>query len=272
MLGLGARTVEAPRSEMLLLLVVLEALWAGGNTFETHIIGGREAVPHSRPYMVSLQKSGSHLCGGVLLCQDWVLTAAHCLTQPTQQLRLVLGLHVLGDPSLTCRIRKMVLHPKYKPAPHLENDLALLKLDGKVKPSKKIRPLDLPRGRQAVATGTRCSLAGWGQTHQPGNLARALQELDLRVLDTSMCNNSRFWHGDISPHMICLAADSKSQAPCKGDSGGPVVCRRGQVAGILSFSSENCTNIFKPPVAVAVAPYMSWIKNTLRHNSSPPSP
>lgn len=84
-----------------------------------------------------------------------------------------------------------------------------------MKPSKKIRPLDLPRGRQAVATGTRCSLAGWGQTHQPGNLARALQELDLRVLDTSMCNNSRFWHGDISPHMICLAADSKSQAPCK---------------------------------------------------------
>lgn len=60
--------------------------------------------------------------------------------------------------------------------------------------------------------------------------------------------------------------------PPQGDSGGPVVCRRGQVAGILSFSSENCTNIFKPPVAVAVAPYMSWIKNTLRHNSSPPSP
>lgn len=49
-------------------------------------------------------------------------------TPRTQQLRLVLGLHVLGDPSLTCRIRKMVLHPKYKPAPHLENDLALLKV------------------------------------------------------------------------------------------------------------------------------------------------
>ncbi|XP_040096224.1 granzyme M isoform X1 [Oryx dammah] len=193
-------------------------------------------------------------------------------TPRMQQLRLVLGLHVLGDPSLTCRIRKVVLHPEYKPAPHLENDLALLKLDGKVKPSKTIQPLALPRRRQAVATGTWCSLAGWGLTHQPGNPARALQELDLRVLDTRMCNNSRFWHGDISSHMICLAADSKSQAPCKGDSGGPVVCRRGQVAGILSFSSKNCTNIFKPPVAVAVAPYMPWIKNTLRHNSSPPSP
>ena len=76
-----------------------------------------------------------------------------------------------------------------------------------MKPSKTIQPLALPRGRQAVATGT--------QNHQPGNLARALQELDLRVLDTRMCNNSRFWHGNISSHMICLAADSKSQAPCK---------------------------------------------------------
>lgn len=272
MLVLGPRTVEAPGSKMLLLLVVLEALWAGGNTFETHIIGGRDAVPHSRPYMVSLQKSSVHQCGGVLLRQNWVLTAAHCLTQPTQQLRLVLGLHVLGENSLTYRIRKVVRHPEYKPVPHLENDLALLKLDGKVKPSRTIQPLALPRGRQVVATGTRCSVAGWGLTHQPGNLARVLQELDLRVLDTRMCNNSRFWHGNISSHMICLAADSKNQAPCKGDSGGPVVCKRGQVAGILSFSSESCTDIFKPPVAVAVAPYMPWIKKVLRHNGSPPSP
>lgn len=60
--------------------------------------------------------------------------------------------------------------------------------------------------------------------------------------------------------------------PPQGDSGGPVVCKRGQVAGILSFSSENCTDIFKPPVAVAVAPYMPWIKKVLRHNGSPPSP
>lgn len=83
------------------------------------------------------------------------------------------------------------------PPSHLPLPVPIAGREGEA--NKKIRPLDLPRGRQAVATGTRCSLAGWGQTHQPGNLARALQELDLRVLDTSMCNNSRFWHGDISP-------------------------------------------------------------------------
>uniref|UniRef100_A0A8D1VB40 Granzyme M n=1 Tax=Sus scrofa TaxID=9823 RepID=A0A8D1VB40_PIG len=249
-----------PPPMLLLLLLVLQA---GGNTFETHIIGGREANRNSHPYMVSLQKAGTHLCGGVLVHQQWVLTAAHCLVQPKELLRLVLGIHVLGDPSLTCHIREVVLHPDYKPPPHLENDLALLKLDGKVKPSRTIRPLDLPRGHRAVAAGARCSVAGWGLTHQGGKLAKALRELDVRVMDARMCNNSRYWHGDITPRMMCLEANSSNQGPCKGDSGGPVVCSRGHVAGILSFSSKACTDIFKPPVATAVAPYKSWIKKVI---------
>ncbi|NP_001289428.1 granzyme M isoform X1 [Mus musculus] len=100
-------------------------------------------------------------------------------------------------------------------------------------------------------------------THQGGPRARALQELDLRVLDTQMCNNSRFWNGVLIDSMLCLKAGSKSQAPCKGDSGGPLVCGKGQVDGILSFSSKTCTDIFKPPVATAVAPYSSWIRKVI---------
>lgn len=53
--------------------------------------------------------------------------------------------------------------------------------------------------------------------------------------------------------------------PRQGDSGGPVTCSRGQVAGILSFGFKVCTNIFKPPVATAVAPYTSWIKKVIGH-------
>ena len=43
------------------------------------IIGGREASPHSRPFMASVQYGGNHICGGVLIHPQWVLTAAHCL-------------------------------------------------------------------------------------------------------------------------------------------------------------------------------------------------
>lgn len=44
-----------------------------------------------------------------------------------------------------------------------------------------------------------------------------------------------------------------------------MTCSRGQVAGILSFGFKVCTNIFKPPVATAVAPYTSWIKKVIGH-------
>ncbi|XP_069312864.1 granzyme M isoform X1 [Eulemur rufifrons] len=254
-----------------LLALALGALCAVGSTFGAQIIGGKDAAPHSRPYMASLQKDGSHRCGGVLVHPQWVLTAAHCLSTRPQllKLRLVLGLHTLGQPSLAFRIRAAVQHPEYRPAPALKNDLLLLQLDGKVKPSKTIQPLHLPRSRQVVAAGAWCSVAGWGVTHQGGQLARALQELDVQVLDSRMCNNSRFWQGALTPYMVCLAAD-KNKAPCKGDSGGPLVCGKGWLAGILSFSSKVCTDVFKPTVATTVAPYVSWIKKVIRRWQSPP--
>nr|XP_012291252.2 granzyme M [Aotus nancymaae] len=243
-----------------LLVLALGALSAGSN-FAAQIIGGQEVAPHSRPYMASLQENGSHLCGGVLVHPKWVLTAAHCLPQRRARLRLVLGLHALEGPGLTFHIKSVVQHPRYRPAPALENDLALLKLERKVRPSRTIRPLALPSKPQVVAAGARCSVAGWGLTQQGGHLAQVLQELDVHVLDTRMCNNSRFWSGSLLPNMVCLAAASEHQAPCKGDSGGPLVCGKRQVvAGVLSFSSRICADTFKPPVATAVAPYVPWIR------------
>ena len=119
--------------------------------------------------------------GGMAVLRLWAVVGEQGLHCRLQNLKLVLGLHNLHDlqdPGLTFYIREAIKHPGYNHK--YENDLALLKLDRRVQPSKNVKPLALPRKpRSKPAEGTWCSTAGWGMTHQGGPRARALQELDL---------------------------------------------------------------------------------------------
>ncbi|XP_066192307.1 granzyme M [Sylvia atricapilla] len=238
-----------------------------GTWLQPSIIGGREAQQHSRPYMVSIQLGGVHSCGAALLHRSWVLTAAHC--QPRRswdKALLVVGLHNWqrrGAGTQSFAVRAACPHPGYD-RKTMENDLLLLQLDGKVTLSKTRQLISL--ARREPAPGTRCSVAGWGVTDPKGrSLSPTLKELEVKVMDVRMCNNSRFWKGEIGPAMICFQGPGGESAPAKGDSGGPLVCgKRPAVAGVLSFSSKNATDPFKPPVATSTVKLKKWIQKTLR--------
>ncbi|NXC77868.1 GRAM protein, partial [Anhinga anhinga] len=92
-----------------------------------------------------------------------------------------------------------------------------------------------------------------------------LQELDVAVLNRRMCNNSRFWAGEIAPTMICFQGLCRGSGPSKGDSGGPLVCgKRAKVAGVLSFTGKDFTDPFKPPVATSAVKHKKWIQKTMK--------
>uniref|UniRef100_A0A8B9Q381 Granzyme M n=1 Tax=Apteryx owenii TaxID=8824 RepID=A0A8B9Q381_APTOW len=242
--------------------------------FQPSIIGGQEAKPHSRPYMVSIWRKGHHTCGGALVHKRWVLTAAHCISQQdVPEGKVVVGLHSLseyGVPVQTFGIRKICPHPGYS-RETMENDILLLQLERKVPLDKRRRLIRLLQ--REPAAGETCSVAGWG-IDRTGQLSDRLQQLEVKVMDVRMCNNSRFWDGEIGPTMICFEGCQKGSAPAKGDSGGPLVCgKKAAVAGVISFTSRNVLDLFKPAVATSAVKHQKWFRKTLRSGcASAPGP
>ncbi|XP_037741762.1 granzyme M isoform X2 [Chelonia mydas] len=256
--------MKADRKLLFLVLLFLPIGKAG--QLQSLIIGGRDALPHSRPYMVSIRLKGTHSCGGTLVHKRWVLTAAHCYVDPCKDsIRVVVGLHwrkaVRNARVQVFTVAEFVRHPSYNNET-MVHDIMLLKLDRNVAWNKETSLL--PLSKKKPAPGTLCSVAGWGIFRQNSKCSPVLRELDVKVMDSRMCNNSRYWHGEVTGTMMCIEGLERGSAPCKGDSGGPVVCgKKAEVAGVLSFTGKSCVDVFKPAVATAVFKYKKWIKKNL---------
>ncbi|XP_070376049.1 granzyme H-like [Equus asinus] len=147
------------------------------------IIGGHEARPHSCPYMAFVQflvEEKNHRCGGVLVRQDFVLTAAHCWGS---SIKVTLGAHNIQKQERTQQVisvKKAIPHPDYNPK-NLANDIMLLKLEREAKLTAAVRTLSLPWGTGQVRPGEMCHVAGWGRVTPNGIAPDTLQEVELTV-------------------------------------------------------------------------------------------
>ncbi|XP_026015857.1 granzyme G-like isoform X1 [Astatotilapia calliptera] len=188
------------------------------------IIGGHEAVPHSRPYMVLLQMNSAggqraH-CAGFLLNEDFVMTAAHCQAESYTAL---LGVHNVNSNSEIQRISVE------QPFPHknfnqtsLKNDVMLLKLSSKAKFSENVKPIPLASHDDGTLPKS-CILSGWGRTDKNNKyMSPTLMETSITLIDNKKCAMENFY---------CSQGDT---APSVGDAGGPLVCEDGKAYGVIS--------------------------------------
>ncbi|XP_013001076.1 complement factor D [Cavia porcellus] len=226
------------------------------------ILGGQEAEAHARPYMASVQVDGRHLCGGVLVAPQWVLSAAHCLEEADGKVQVLLGAHSLSQPEPSKRlydVTRSVPHPDSSPDT-IDHDLLLLQLSEKAVLGPRVRPLPLQRQDRDVAPGTLCDVAGWGVVSHTGRRPDRLQHVRLPVLDRATCNLRQYHDGTITERMMC--AESNRRDSCKGDSGGPLVCG-GVLEGVVTSGSRVCGNRRKPGIYTRVASYTAWIDSVL---------
>ncbi|XP_043834154.1 complement factor D [Dromiciops gliroides] len=228
------------------------------------ILGGREAVPHLRPYMASIQVDGKHLCGGFLLNEQWVLSAAHCVEDISAEstVRVLLGAHSLTQPEPSKRlyeVRSLFPHPESHPD-NIHHDILLIQLSEKATLGPAVQPLPYQREARDLAGGTPCSVAGWGIISHAGRKPDRLQQVELPIMDRAVCNQRIYYDNDITDKMIC--AESHRKDACRGDSGGPLVCN-GVAEGIVTSGSRVCGNRKKPGIYTKIASYVGWIDSVL---------
>ncbi len=269
----------------------------GENTYErpsARIVGGKVAEAGQYPWMAALVDNARStvfdgaFCGGTLINDDWVLTAAHCVYDEgvvvsPGRISVVVGRDDLTSSSgERISVTRIKTHPDYNEATN-ENDLALVNLSrpSGVAPLHQVgQSFDMPM----VGGGVTVRALGWGDTvagHRTVYPAD-LHEVDLTTVSQAECQDlidslSGFFGGlgvEIVESMLCTAYTGNKDT-CKGDSGGPVVVPGPDggwlQAGITSFG-PGCPTPGIWGVYTRVSSYTEWIASETCSVEERPAP
>ncbi|KAK3091405.1 hypothetical protein FSP39_019663 [Pinctada imbricata] len=244
---------------------------------ETRVIGGHEAVPGSWPWVASVQvkfpdDQWFHLCGATLIDTQWIITAAHCFdsSKKPSQYRIALGKHYVSaveDKEQIVNISKIYIHPDYDIEQH-PNDIALVKLKTPIRiDNANVNTICMPdSAERSLSNRDYCYVAGWGKTKDK-DASEVLIQTRIPLMDNFRC---RFMYKGLTNKMICGGYLFGGTDSCKGDSGGPLMCRRQgkwELGGVISWG-EGCAQPMKPGVYTRTKPYLSWINSIMGKSPS----
>ncbi|XP_069947151.1 chymotrypsin-like protease CTRL-1 [Cherax quadricarinatus] len=233
------------------------------------VVGGSDAGLHQFPWQ-ALVRLSSGFCGGILINQRFVLTAAHCVDSmvlPNGALpEVVLGEHdrSRGDETPYTQVVpavRVIPHDKYghstSPKDH---DIGLIELATEVdlEVTRNIAPA-CPPDQDLNYDNLTVTVSGWGYTSFPGHKAEVLQKVEMQTVPQEVCRR-QYEAGVITDNMICAAALNKDS--CFDDSGGPLMTKVGQhwqVVGIVSFGPSTCGNPKVSGVYTKIINYLPWI-------------
>ncbi|XP_035997567.1 mast cell protease 1A-like, partial [Fundulus heteroclitus] len=219
------------------------------------IMHGEIAPDNSMLYMVSVQNFwDQHVCGGFLISEDFVVTAAHCYKD--KPYRVLLGSQNLQSENImTMKIERMYTFPAYQ-SPGLGDDLMLLKLSGKAPLGNRLKAIPLRSPKTKLRENQICSVAGWGGTGKD-RFVNDLRVVNVSIINPKLCQ--AIWGENFPSKVICAGGYGTNKGFCQGDSGCPLVCD-GIAVGVVSFNKHsNCNYPDVPNVYTDISKYVPWI-------------
>jgi secreted trypsin-like serine protease len=230
------------------------------------IVGGQEAAEHAWPWQVALFIDDAWFCGGSIISENYVLTAAHC-ADGASYFDVMAGAHNVRDSSEPHRVEITSYngwtHPSWN-SNDLSGDLALIELPSPLEFNEYISPVCLPAAGDVLAEGSMVCVTGWGKpSDSAGGISPVLREVcDLPVISNSDCNDV---YGIVGPGVVCVDTTG-GRGSCnvsytnystkvltnyphflQGDSGGPLIQQQSGAkapgdlwvqVGIVSFGSS----------------------------------
>uniref|UniRef100_A0AAG5D413 Peptidase S1 domain-containing protein n=1 Tax=Anopheles atroparvus TaxID=41427 RepID=A0AAG5D413_ANOAO len=245
------------------------------------ITNGQVATPGQFPYQIALLSqfgAGTGLCGGSVLTNNYILTAAHCVVSGATTLANG-GTAIMGaqnrnvnEPEqqrIAFSTGGIIPHPQYSPT-NIRNDVAVVRLNSPITFTPRIQPARLPaRSDTRQFGGMMGTVSGFGRTSDASTATSAVVMFTTNpVMTNADCIAS--WNTVlIQPQNVCMSgADGRSA--CNGDSGGPLAVQDGgslQI-GIVSFGSAAGCSIGMPSVYARVSFFLDFIENNSDYSAA----
>uniref|UniRef100_A0A8C3UNU0 Peptidase S1 domain-containing protein n=1 Tax=Catharus ustulatus TaxID=91951 RepID=A0A8C3UNU0_CATUS len=207
------------------------------------ILGGSECPRGGHAGLVRLFQFDQFVCGGALVSERWVLSAAHCWAS---HLQVRAGEHDLAQASgheQFAAAVELVVHPDF----------------GKDSENSRQNPGNsggnFSRENAPPSAGSTCTVMGWGSTSK--SYPDVPQCLNVTVLEDSACRDA--YGAQVTSDMLCAGLGESGKDSCQGDSGGPLLCS-GQLQAVVSWGEFPCGQPDRPGVYARVQPELAWIR------------
>ncbi|XKL65412.1 hypothetical protein PGB90_008832 [Kerria lacca] len=239
------------------------------------IVGGKGSTFAEWPWQVLVREATwlglftKNKCGGVLITNKYVITAAHCQPGFLANLVAVFGEYdisgeVESKRSVSKNVRRVIVHRQYDAAT-FENDIALLELESPIQFDSHIVPICMPEDDEDF-TGRMATVTGWGRLKYGGGVPSILQEVQVPVIENRVCQEMFQTAGHskvILSSFLCAGYANGQRDSCEGDSGGPLMVERGDGHWTLVATVSHgikCAAPYLPGVYMRTTYYKPWLQ------------